>query len=281
MAREVNVLVVDDEQIVLDSIIKLLKRDNYAVYTALSVDEALKKMKEVEIDIILTDLMMPDIDGLELMAMVKKERPILPVIMITGYATINTALQATQLGAFDYIAKPPDLNRLLITLRNALDKSSLISETKKLKKELLGVLKRASDLVLAGGTADVAGSETADRQKVDRIKAIGDNSWMMLLEDGTVMLGIEGTFIQMIGRIQTIYLPAKGDEIRQGGQYLQIFSADMRSHTILSPLTGTVTDVNRKVLDDPSSALQDPYGEGWLIKLKPSRFDAEIKMLGL
>ncbi|HDL03093.1 MAG TPA: response regulator [candidate division Zixibacteria bacterium] len=257
MAREVNVLVVDDEQIVLDSIIKLLKRDNYAVYTALSVDEALKKMKEVEIDIILTDLMMPDIDGLELMAMVKKERPILPVIMITGYATINTALQATQLGAFDYIAKPFS------------------------KKELLGVLKRASDLVLAGGTADVAGSETADRQKVDRIKAIGDNSWMMLLEDGTVMLGIEGTFIQMIGRIQTIYLPAKGDEIRQGGQYLQIFSADMRSHTILSPLTGTVTDVNRKVLDDPSSALQDPYGEGWLIKLKPSRFDAEIKLLGL
>jgi len=257
MEKEVSVLVVDDEQIVLDSIKKLLRREAYVVYSALSVDEALNIMKEHEIEVILTDLMMPDIDGLELMAMVKKEHPHMPVIMITGYATINTALQATQLGAFDYIAKPFS------------------------KKELLGVLKRASDLVTAGATGVAAEGAGNARQEVDRIKAIGDNSWLMLLEDETVMLGVEGSFIQMIGKIQSIYLPDKGDEIRQGGQYLQIFSADMRSHTILSPLSGTVMDVNQKVLDDPSSALQDPYGEGWLIKLKPDRFDAEIKLLGL
>jgi len=256
MERVVNVLVIDDEQIVLDSIKKLLKRENYAIFTALLVDEALKCMKETEIDIILTDLMMPDIDGLELMAMVKKEHPIMPVIMITGYATIGTALQATQLGAFDYIAKPFS------------------------KKELLGVLKRASDLILTGTSGEAAEAGAA-AQAIDRIKTIGDYSWMMLLEDGSVILGVEGSFIQMIGRIQTIYLPAEGDEIRQGGHYLQIFSADMRSHTIISPLTGTVVEVNQKVLDDPSSALQDPYGEGWLIKLMPSRFEAEIKLLGL
>ncbi|MEW5925628.1 MAG: response regulator, partial [Candidatus Zixiibacteriota bacterium] len=189
--------------------------------------------------------------------MVRKKHPNLPVIMITGYATINTALQATQLGAFDYIAKPFS------------------------KKELLGVLKRASDLVLAGGVLSDAGGEFASGQAVDRIKAIGDNSWMILLEDGTVMLGVEGSFIQMIGKVQTVYLPSKGDEIRQGGQYLQLFSADMRSHTILSPLSGIVMDVNERVLDNPASALQDPYGEGWLIKLKPTRFEAEIQLLGL
>lgn len=257
MEKTVNVLVIDDEQIVLDSIRKLLKRDNYTVHTALSVPEALKVMKNTAVDVILTDLMMPEVDGLELMAMVKKEHPNLPVIMITGYATINTALQATQLGAFDYIAKPFS------------------------KKELLGVLKRASDLVLAGGSADDTGNDNTIGQVVDRIKAIGDNSWMMLLEDGTVMLGVEGSFVQMIGKVQTVYLPSKGDEIRQGGQYLQLFSADMRSHTILSPLSGVVMAVNEKVLENPASALQDPYGEGWLIKLKPSRFEAEIQLLGL
>jgi len=261
MDRKVKALVVDDEQIVLDSIRKLLKRDNYEVFDALSVEAAFEILKNNRIDIILTDLMMPEIDGLEFMEMVRKDHPNLPVIMITGYATINTALQATQLGAFDYIAKPFS------------------------KKELLGVLQRASKLVLAADTSaeSAAGSNTGDESAtaVDRIKTIGDYSWMMLEEDGIVLLGVEGSFVQMIGKIQSIYLPSPGDELRQGGSYLQIFSADMRSHSIISPLSGTVVEVNQKVLDDPVSALQDPYDEGWLIRLKPSRFEQEIKMLGL
>nr|MBN2276471.1 response regulator [candidate division Zixibacteria bacterium] len=258
MERKINTLVVDDEQIVLDSIRKLLKRDNYEVFTALSVAAALEQLKEHKIDVILTDLMMPEIDGLEFMEMVRKDHPYLPVVMITGYATINTALQATQLGAFDYIAKPFS------------------------KKELLGVLQRAAKLVLAADSPDGGnGNGKINGGPVDRIKTIGDHSWMMLLEDGIVLLGVEGAFIQMIGKIQTIYLPSPGDELRQGGSYLQIFSADMRSHSILSPLSGTVVEVNQKVLDDPVSALQDPYDEGWLIRLKPSRFEQEIKLLGL
>jgi len=258
MSREIIILVVDDEQIILDSIKKLLKKENYAVHTALSVDEALKKMKDISVDIVLTDLMMPDIDGLEFMAMVKRDNPKIPVIMVTGYATINTALQATHLGAFDYIAKPFS------------------------KKELLGVLKRASEVILG---AEKAGGENAATDtsplKTDTIKAVGDHSWMMLEEDGTVLLGVERAFLRPIGKIQSIYLPAKGDELRQGGAYLQIFSSDMRSHSILSPLSGFVIDVNEKVLENPNSALQDPYGEGWLIRLEPTRFEAETKLMGL
>lgn len=260
MDRKINILVVDDEQIVLDSIRKLVRRENFQVFTAPSVDEAFRIMTETKIEIILTDLMMPDIDGLEFMAMVKKDHPHLPIIMVTGYATINTALKATQLGAFDYIAKPFS------------------------KTELLGVLKRASDLVAvadkAGVSIDEAGEEKFVR-RTDTIKAVGDHSWMMLLEDGVVLLGVEGAFIQMIGKIQSIYLPGEGDVLRQGGEYLQIFSSDMRSHSITSPLSGTVVGVNRRVLDNPALALQDPYGSGWLIRLQPSRFDEEIKVLGL
>ena len=72
-----------------------------------------------------------------------------------------------------------------------------------------------------------------------------------------------------------------GDEVRQGAVYLQIFSSDMRSYSVLSPLSGSVVEVNQKVVDDAESALQDPFGDGWLIRLKPSRFDAEVKELGL
>ncbi len=263
MDRKIGVLVVDDEQIVLDSIRKHLRKEEYTLHCVLSAHEALEKMRTDDIDIILTDLMMPDIDGLELMATVKVDRPNLPVIMITGYATINTALQATQLGAFDYVAKPFS------------------------KKELLAVVKRAADLVRAaadsdrpsGGDEEVVAQQ--EREFLRSFKKIGDRSWLMLQEDGIVIMGVERSFIETVGRIQTIYLPSKGDEIRQGSVYLQIFSSDLRSHNVLSPLSGIVVDVNQKVLDDPVSALQDPYGEGWLIHIKPSRFDFEIKLLGL
>ena len=176
--------------------------------------------------------------------------------MVTGYATINTALQATQLGAFDYIAKPFS------------------------KKELLGVLKRATELVRGFGQ-EIASGEGPKTMATDTIKAIGDNSWMMMEKSGCIRLGVERSFLRPIGKIQSIYLPAKNDELRQGGAYLQIFSTDMRAHTILSPFSGTVKEINQKVLDDPNTALQDPYGDGWLICLTPSRFEAEREMLGL
>jgi CheY-like chemotaxis protein/glycine cleavage system H lipoate-binding protein len=256
MSQKINILVVDDEQIILDSIRKLLRNEDYEIFTVSSVSEGLDAIKKNDINIVLTDLMMPEIDGLEFMQMIKKDNPKIPVIMITGFATINTALQATQLGAFDYIAKPFS------------------------KKELLGVLKRATELVR--GFNEVKDSvDTHTPMVEDTIKAVGDNSWMMLEKKGCLRLGVERSFLRPIGKIQSIYLPAKGDELRQGGAYLQIFSSDMRAHTILSPFSGTVVEVNQKVLDDPNTTLQDPYGDGWLICLTPSRFEAERELLGL
>lgn len=263
MDRKLNIMVVDDEQIVLDSVNKHLRKENYQIFTALSVREATDKMLQDQMDVILTDLMMPDIDGMEFMAMVKKENPNLPVIMITGYATINTALQATQLGAFDYIAKPFT------------------------KKELMGVITRAADVVrVAQKTNAQAGSPDnivpAEKPVGNKLfKTIGDHSWMMMQKDDSVLLGVKRSFLHAVGKIESIQLPSKGDEIRQGGVFLQIISADLQSHSLVAPLSGMVAEVNQKVLDSPDLSLQDPYGEGWLIRLNPSKFDYEIKMLGL
>jgi len=239
MEQKLNILVVDDEQIVLDSIKKHLRKDNYEVHCVLSAHEALEKINQVKFDMVLTDLMMPHIDGLELMKLVKSQFPNMPVIMITGYATINTALQATQLGAFDYVAKPFS------------------------KAELKAVIKRAAELAASPKASseghfepDIHGSE-GQQTKSSSFKMIGDKSWIMLEEDGVVLLGVERSFLLTIGRIQTVFLPSKGDELRQGSVYLQIFSSDLRSHSIISPLSGTVVDVNENVLKDPETALQD------------------------
>jgi CheY-like chemotaxis protein/glycine cleavage system H lipoate-binding protein len=252
-------LVVDDEQIVLDSVRKHLRKDNYTIHTVMSGGEALDLITHTPVDIVLTDLMMPEMNGLELMKEIKSKLPQVPVIMITGYATINTALQATQLGAFDYIAKPFTRSELMAVIQRA-----------------SGVAQKTNG-VAAAGDADQVDSKPTRRE----LKTIGEFSWIMMQDDGTVLMGVERPFLHTIGRIQNIVLPSPGDKLRQGSVYFQVFSADLRSHTVLSPLSGTVVAINESVVGNPAGALEDPYGEGWLVKLKPSRFEYEIKQLGL
>jgi glycine cleavage system H protein len=100
-------------------------------------------------------------------------------------------------------------------------------------------------------------------------------------DDGNVLLGVERPFLYSIGKIQNVYLPSIGDELRQGSVYFQVFSSDLRSESLLSPISGYVVAVNEYVLNNPNEALQDPYGLGWLIKLDPENFESEIKVLGL
>lgn len=128
-----KILIIDDEAAIRRILREILEHEQYQVDDAASAIEALPLVKENEYDAILCDIKMPQMDGIEFLEEAKKISDA-PVIMISGHGTIDTAVEAIKKGAFDYISKPPDLNRLLITLRNALDKSQLMTETKALKK---------------------------------------------------------------------------------------------------------------------------------------------------
>ena len=128
-----KILIIDDESAIRRILREILEHEKYQVDDAASAIEALPLVKENEYDAILCDIKMPQMDGIEFLEEAKKISDA-PVIMISGHGTIDTAVEAIKKGAFDYISKPPDLNRLLITLRNALDKSQLMTETKALKK---------------------------------------------------------------------------------------------------------------------------------------------------
>ena len=128
-----KILVIDDEAAIRRILREILEHEQYQVDDAASAIDALPLVKENEYDAILCDIKMPQMDGIEFLEEAKKISDT-PIIMISGHGTIDTAVEAIKKGAFDYIAKPPELNRLLITLRNALDKSKLMTETKVLKK---------------------------------------------------------------------------------------------------------------------------------------------------
>ncbi|MFM6926124.1 MAG: sigma-54-dependent transcriptional regulator, partial [Ferruginibacter sp.] len=131
-----NILIIDDEKSIRKTLTEILSYEGYKIDEAVDGEEGLKKFSEKTYDVVLCDIKMPKLDGIEFLDRSKQVNPDVPVIMISGHGNVDTAVEAVKKGAFDYISKPPDLNRLLITLRNALDKQSLVTETKVLKRKV-------------------------------------------------------------------------------------------------------------------------------------------------
>ncbi len=132
-----TVLIIDDEEAIRATLRDILEYEKYGVDDAADGEQALELAQQNTYDVILCDIKMPGMDGLEVLERIQTHSDA-PVVMISGHGTIDTAVEAIKKGAYDYISKPLDLNRLLVTLRNALDKGNLVQETRKLKKRVIG-----------------------------------------------------------------------------------------------------------------------------------------------
>lgn len=131
-----KILIIDDERFIRASLREILEYEKFEVSEAQNGEEGIQKIKEEDFDLVLCDVKMPKMDGIEVLDQAKALDKSPQFIMISAHGSIETAVEATKKGAFDFIPKPPDLNRLLLTVRNALDKKQLVNETKVLKKKL-------------------------------------------------------------------------------------------------------------------------------------------------
>ena len=134
-----SILIIDDEKAIRKTLAEILSYEGYKIEEAADGEDGLKKFSSTTFDVVLCDVKMPKMDGLEFLEKAKEINPDVPIVVISGHGNIETAVEAVKKGAFDYISKPPDLNRLLITLRNALDKQTLVTETKVLKRKVARV----------------------------------------------------------------------------------------------------------------------------------------------
>ena len=134
-----SILIIDDEKAIRKTLSEILSYEGYKIDEAADGEEGIMKFKGTTYDVVLCDIKMPKMDGLEFLEKAREINSDVPVIVISGHGNIETAVEAVKKGAFDYISKPPDLNRLLITLRNALDKQILVTETKVLKRKVAKV----------------------------------------------------------------------------------------------------------------------------------------------
>jgi glycine cleavage system H protein len=209
-------------------------------------------------DVIITDMIMPKMSGMDLLKIVKESTPEISIIMITGYATVKTAVMAMKLGAFDYIPKPFTPEELSSVTERAVARKRLFAEK------------------LA---AEEAGEEIGTRRPKDRYY-MPDHAWAKQEEDGSVLVGMDWVFRRTIGEVVNIDLPFEDDEVEQGQVCVRITTpSKMRIHKFWSPVSGKVVEVNEEVNRDTSLVENDPYGKGWLLRISPSNLEEDLKNL--
>jgi len=208
-----KILIVDDERAIRSTLKEILEYENHQVEEAVDGAEGWEKIRNGGFDILLSDIKMPKMDGTELLEKVLAQGIDCPVIMISGHGTIETAVDCIKRGAFDFIAKPLDLNRLMITLRNALDKSTLIQETKILKKKV-------------SKTIDMVGESPAIRKVKDMIERVAATDARVLIT------GPNGTGKELVAR----WIHAKSN--RNEAPLIEVNCAAIPSELIESELFG-------------------------------------------
>ncbi|SNS80958.1 DNA-binding transcriptional response regulator, NtrC family, contains REC, AAA-type ATPase, and a Fis-type DNA-binding domains [Ekhidna lutea] len=169
-----KILVVDDEKSIRDALNDILTEEKYEVLTAEDGEDGWNKLESEKIDLVLCDIKMPKMDGMELLNKVSEEGLDVPFVMISAHGTIDTAVDATKKGAYDFIQKPPDLNRILLTVRNALESSQLSTETKVLRKKVSKGL-------------EIIGESTAIKEVKETIEKVAPTEARVLIngENGT------------------------------------------------------------------------------------------------
>jgi len=211
-----KILIVDDEKSIRRTLREILEFEKFEVDEAEDGMECVVKVKRNVYDVVLLDVKMPNMDGMETMDRIMEIKPELPVVMISGHGNIDTAVEAVKKGAFDFICKPPDLNRLLITLRNAMDRGELITETKALKRKVY----RQKKLVQMIGSSPAM---TQLRRTIDRVAGT---------EARVLIVGENGTGKELVAR--QIHLQSK----RKDQPFVEVNCAAIPSELIESELFG-------------------------------------------
>lgn len=256
-----RILVIDDEEIIHDSLRRILGRQGHQVDATFGAPEALELIASQTYDLVITDLMMPEINGIQLLERMRAEGHEVPVLMITGYPTIRTALQALRLGAVDYLSKPFTREELLGPVNRTLRRATGAAASEPSAEE-------------APAAPEGAPSTVSELDPGDRFY-LREHSWAVYQQDGTIRMGIEASFLDTVGKLAAIKAPGESDLVEQGFVGFRLETESGEWHNVFVPLSGQVLEVNQAALDEPSSIGADT----WLLRVRPANLETELPLL--
>ncbi|MBI4292679.1 MAG: response regulator [Betaproteobacteria bacterium] len=261
-----RILAVDDEAIILDSFRKILVVAGYSIDTVEKGQEALGLVLKHDYDFVFTDLKMPEMDGLEVTKAVKHLRPDIDVIVITGYASIETAVETMKYGAMDYVQKPFTEDELI----NFFNKC-LIKRKDRIERQMKPTVR-----LITPSTRE-SGSQREFNVPAG-IFVSPNHTWVNIEMNGTARVGIDDFVRKTIATIDGVELPQLNKKIEKGEP---LFSIKHNSHTIgiSSPISGTITLVNTEHAEHPEWIASKPFELSWMCCIDPSNLADELPSL--
>ena len=257
MNPDFDILVIDDEPVILAATRKILEPEGLSLDQASSGDVALEKLKQFTYRLVLCDLKLPEGDGWKLIDFAQRHLPRTPIVMITGYATLDSAVRSFKSGAFDFLPKPFDVG------------------------ELLGVVSRAMSPAVRGRS--VLANAFLERQQQaapggSGSHALGQNSWVDLEPNGSARIGLGEGFVDLGSDVRTVELPAVNEEILQGRRCARFLTSKELAHTVWAPLSGRVVETNPELTsgDLPDGGITAPT---WLLRIVPTDLEGELPNL--
>ena len=261
-----RILCVDDEDVILDSFRKILVLDGYSVDTVTTGQEALGLVQSHAYDFVFTDLKMPAMDGVEVVKAVRHMRPDIDVVIITGYATVETAVECMKHGAMDYVQKPFTEEELLAFTKKALIKRQ--DRIAKLLKPSVHITHlpeaarvRKGEFSIPGGAMISAG-----------------HTWANMAQDGSVKVGVDDFAKKLIGPVDAIDFPSIGMTVK-AGQPLFGLRQKNRKVQFNSPVSGRVIKTNVLLGEDCEALEMTPYQKNWVCVIDADNLDVELPKL--
>jgi CheY-like chemotaxis protein len=261
-----RILAVDDEAVVLDSFRRILVLEGYSIDTVQTGPEALSLVQRNDYDFVFTDLKMPEMDGVEVVKAVKHLRPDVDMVVITGYGTIETAVETMQHGASEYVQKPFSADEL----------AEFVNK--------LVVKRQARVAALRQPTVRVVSPSQAEDTPVNEYCVpggafiAGGHTWVRIEPDGQVRVGIDDFANKALGEIAGVELPKPGSAVACGEP---LFTLKRGGETVVfaAPVSGTVREPNAGLLAEPDRLSHSPYKEGWVCRLEPKDLTADLGRL--
>jgi len=261
-----RILAVDDEAIILDSFRKIIVAEGYSIDTVEKGQEALGLILKNDYDFVFTDLKMPEMDGVEVAKAVKHLRPDIDVIVITGYASLETAIETMKFGAMDYVQKPFTEDELVEFLNK-----SLIKRKDRIERQMKPTVR-----LITPST-----KETESKREFNVPAGVfisGKHTWVNIELNGTARVGIDDFVRKIIGQIDEVALPKLNAKVSKGDLLFSI-KHNSKNINFNSPVSGKVTFINTAHIEHPELIAVNPFELSWMCCIEPSNLAEELHAL--
>ena len=258
MSRPTDILVIDDEQVVREGLCRVCEAGGLTIEAVGDAATGLRMLRAGNYKLVVCDVMLPELDGFQVLKTMKEEGITTPLIMITGCSTMQNAVNALKEGAIDFIPKPFTVDELESGIRRGLELQKLVSAT--------------------------AGSQPGSQPVHARpcpadAHRLGGLSWVRLEQNGIGLVGVTDLFSKTISAVSELKFFDLDSDLVQAAPCATITTEDALVHSILSPLSGKIVERNEKLSSHPELIRQDPYAAGWLYRIVPVTVAYELNNL--